>query len=203
MRFSVIIPAHNSSNYIVKALDSIVEQTYKDCEIIVVCDRCEDSTAEVAKTYGAIVEEVDFGNDGLSRSRGLDIATGEYVMFIDDDDWWLHPMILEIIDRDLSNNPEVDCYCYGFIWGNLGYRAPNGNAPGQRLFPNVWSKVWKRSTIGDTRFPNVYYCSDMHFTNAMFDKPITYALSPDPIYFYNYMREGSISEKGDFRIEGT
>lgn len=193
MKFSVIIPAHNSAAYIQKALVSVVDQTLDDYELIVVCDSCDDNTADVASIYTDLVEEVKFGNDGLSRSRGLDMAQGEYVMFIDDDDWWLHPYVLEIVDRDTANSPEVDCYCYGFIWGYLGYRPPNGNTPGQRLFPNVWSKVWKRSTIGETRFPNVYYCSDMHFTNAMFDKPINYKLSNDPIYFYNYMREGSIS----------
>lgn len=195
MRFSVIIPAHNSANYITKALNSVKEQTFADYEIIVICDMCTDSTAWIAKSYGAIVIEADFGNDGLSRSRGLDAASGEYVMFIDDDDWWLHPRVLEIIDRDLSSSPDIDCYCYGFIWGVLGYRPPNGNMPGNKLFPNVWSKVWKRESIGETRFPNIHYCSDMHFTNAMFDKAINYKLSNDPIYFYNYMRDGSISHK--------
>lgn len=195
MRFSVIIPVHNSAGHIHNALNSIKVQTFTDYEIITVCDRCNDKSVEIARAYGAVVDEVDFGNDGLTRSRGLDLASGEYVMFMDDDDWWLHPRVLEIIDRDLTKNPEVDCYCYGFIWGYLGYRPPNGNTPGNRLFPNVWSKVWKRETIGDTRFPNVYYCSDMHFTNAMFDKPLNYMLSNDPIYYYNYMREGSISDE--------
>lgn len=195
MMFSVIIPAHNSAKYISRALNSIKEQTFTNYEIIVVCDSCTDNTASIARSYGALVIEADFGNDGLSRSRGLDVASGDYVMFIDDDDWWLHPRVLEIVNRDLNGNSDIDCYCYGFIWGELGYRAPNGNMPGNKLFPNVWSKVWKRETIGDTRFPNVHYCSDMHFTNAMFDKHINYKLSDDPIYFYNYMRDGSISHK--------
>lgn len=183
MRFSVIIPVHNSAGYLHKGLDSIKSQTYTDYEVIAICDRCDDESSEVAKRYGAVVEEVDFGNDGLSRSRGIDLASGEYVMFMDDDDWWLHPFVLEIINRNLTESPEVDCYCYGFIWGYLGYRPPNGNMPGNYLFPNVWSKVWKRSTIGTTRFPNVHYSSDMHFTNAMFDKCLNFKLSDEPIYF--------------------
>lgn len=195
MKFSIIIPAHNSSGYIQRGLVSIVEQTVRDCEIIVICDSCTDNTFDVASIYADKIENVSFGNDGLSRSRGLDIAEGDYVMFMDDDDWWLHPYVLEIVGRDTSSRPDVDCYCYGFIFGHLGYRRPNDNNPDNRLFPNVWSKVWKRSAIGDTRFPNVHYCSDMHFTNAMFDKPIVYELSNEPIYCYNYLREGSISHK--------
>lgn len=195
MKFSIVIPAHNSAGHIHRALDSILEQSFQDYEIIVVCDNCDDSTEEIAISYGCRTVNVSFGNDGPTRSKGIDMALGEYVMFIDDDDWWLHPKVLEIIDRDTNANPEVDCYCYGFIFGSLGYKRPYDNAPGRRLFPNVWSKVWKRQTIGDTRFPHVHYCSDMYFSSAMVDKGINIRTSDEPIYFYNYMREGSISHE--------
>lgn len=94
-RYSIIMPAHNASGYIRKALESITCQVEKDYELIVVCDACEDDTAEIASSYGARVEEVDFRNAGPTRSRGLDIATGEWVLFMDDDDWWLHDYVLD------------------------------------------------------------------------------------------------------------
>ena len=68
MRFSVIIPAHNSEKFISKALDSIKNQSCRDFELIVVCDRCTDNTKAIAESYGAKTLEVDYGRDGLSRN---------------------------------------------------------------------------------------------------------------------------------------
>ena len=61
-RFSIIIPAFNAEKHIRKALDSIKEQTFRDYELIVICDNCTDNTAQVAWTYGAKVIKVNYGN---------------------------------------------------------------------------------------------------------------------------------------------
>ena len=99
MRFSIIIPAHNSENHIRKALESIKSQTFTDYELIVICDSCNDNTQKVAEEYGAITERVGFGRDGLTRNRGLAKAKGDWVLFMDDDDWWLHEYVLEQLRR--------------------------------------------------------------------------------------------------------
>ena len=83
--FSVIVTEHNSAEWMRKGLDSIADQSFRDYELIVICDRCTDNTAEIAKSYDARVPEitvleVDFGRAGLSRNRGLDIARGECVL---------------------------------------------------------------------------------------------------------------------------
>lgn len=166
MRFSIIIPAHNAEGHIQNALDSIKEQSFTDYELIVICDSCTDNTAQIAREYGAIVEEVDFHNDGLSRSRGLDIAQGQWVMFMDDDDWWLHEFVLDQLHHKLF--PHIDVLCFSFILSGVKYAKPLGN--GGRLWPAVWNKVWRRDFIGDTRFPNVYAISDSYFHSEMMDK---------------------------------
>ena len=84
MKFSVIIPAHNSAGHIRNALDSIAEQTFTDYELIVVCDSCTDNTADVAREYADIVEEVEYHADGPTRNRGIELATGDWVLFMDD-----------------------------------------------------------------------------------------------------------------------
>ena len=95
MKFSIIIPAYNAEDRIRKVLDSVVQQTYKDYELIVVCDSCKDKTEEIAKEYGAKTFAVNFHNDGSSRNSGLDNAKGDWVLFLDDDDWWLHEFVLQ------------------------------------------------------------------------------------------------------------
>lgn len=188
-KYTIILPAHNAAGYMRKALDSIREQTFKDYELIVVCDACEDNSAEVAREYEATVLEVNYRNPGLTRNRALDIASGEWIMFMDDDDWWLHEFVLEQIDGQLGDE---DVLCFSFIWKGVGYTKPV--RPGNIYWPAPWTKCWRRSAIGDTRFPSEYP-DDLLFTVAMFEKRLRVKAWDMPLYYYNYMRPGSISDE--------
>lgn len=191
-RFSIIIPAYNAADRIYKALDSIKSQTFTDYELIVICDSCKDNTEEIAKSYGAKTISVNFGNDGLSRSKGLDLATGDWILFMDDDDWWLHEYVLELIDEKLRHhNDQLDVLCFSFIFKGYKYARPNGNRGNH--WAAVWNKCWRRAAIGATRFPNIYSCSDLHFHREMFGKSLVMIDWDMPIYYYNYLRPGSIS----------
>lgn len=193
MRFSVIIPAHQAEKHIWKALDSISSQTFRDFELIVACDRCTDETKRIADFYLAKTLEVDFGRDGLTRNAGLDIAQGEYVLFCDDDDYFLHEFAFEMIDKKLKeeNNPEL--LIYSFIWKGCGVTKPLNrfNEP----YIAVWCKAWRKDWIADTRFSDVYSVSDLDFHKAMMKKPHRTVLYDTPLYYYNYLREGSISHE--------
>lgn len=201
MRFSVIIPAHNSEKFINKALDSIKNQSFRDFELIVVCDRCTDNTKAIAESYGAKTIDVDYGRDGLSRNAGLDIAQGEYIIWSDDDDHFLHEFVFEQIDKKLRQENNPDLLCFSFIWKGVMYANPI--AKSGDLYPSVWNKAWKRSWIGDTRFTDVYSISDYYFHNTMIAKPHTQVIYDMPMYYYNYLREGSISKAMGRNIEGT
>jgi glycosyltransferase involved in cell wall biosynthesis len=187
MKFSLILPAHNAADRIRKTLDSVKCQLFTDYELIVVCDACEDNTASIAREYGAIVEEVDFRNPGPTRSRGLDIASGEWILFMDDDDWWLHEFAFEQINDNLGDE---DLLCFGFIWKYRGYAAPLRK--NKSLWPAPWNKAWRRSAIGDTRFPEEYP-DDYLFHCAMMNKHPRLRFLDMPLYYYNYWRPGSIS----------
>lgn len=181
------MPAHNASEYIRKGLDSVRNQTFEDYELIVVCDDCEDDTADIAREYTDKVIAVSFRNPGPTRSAGLDAATGEWILFMDDDDWWLHEYAFEQIDRHVS---DCDLFCFGFIWKGRGYTSPNRS--GGYYWPAVWNKCWKRSIIGSTRFPEAYP-DDLLFHNEMMTKLMRIKTWEMPLYYYNYWREGSIS----------
>lgn len=191
MRFSVIMPAHNAAPYIRKMLDSIRMQTFTDYELIIVCDACTDNTAEIAREYTDRVIEVNNVNAGLTRNVGLEAAQGEYLLFADDDDWWLHEFAFEMIHEALTDE---DMLCFGFIWKGVGYAHPL--RPGRMLWPAVWNKCWKRSAIGHTRFPDAYP-DDLLFHNQMMtDHPdLKIRIYDTPLYYYNYMRPGSINDK--------
>lgn len=202
MRFSIIIPAYNSEAYITNALDNVKNQTFKDYELIVVCDSCADKTEEIAKSYGAKTEAVEFHNDGLSRSRGIDLATGEYVLFIDDDDWWTNDRMLELLDKKIIETDNPDIICFSFYFKGIGDAHP------RRKFNNdywiaVWNKCWKREKIGDTRFPKIYSISDSFFHTEMMAKNPRIVEYDECFYYYNYLREGSISYNQGNTLEAS
>lgn len=191
-KFSIIIPAHNAEDRIRVGLESIRQQTYKDYEIIVVCDSCEDDTEIVAREYTNKVYSIEAHNDGLSRNKGIEAAEGEYILFMDDDDSWPLEFQLEALARKISKI-NADVIAMSFYMRGCGYRAPGDNRG--YLYPNVWSKCWKRSAIGDTRFENVKNVSDLKFCQAMSAKELNYYIWDFPWYDYNFMRPGSLSYK--------
>ena len=187
--FSVIIPAHNSQEYIRKGLESIRNQRFKDYELIIVCDACTDDTELVAKAYTDKVIVTNYGLDGMARNAGLDAAKGEYILFMDDDDWFLHEFVFEQIHAAMTSTKDIDVLLFSFIWKHRGYCT---QANGERRIA-CWAKCWRREFIGDTRFPAVPHWSDVDFDNAMFAKPGKVGTWDMPMYYYNYLREGSIS----------
>ena len=90
-KVSVVLPVYNVENYLKECLDSLVEQTYKDIEIICVDDGSSDSSLKILKEYAVIDNRIivlEQKNQGaaVARNFGLSVATGEYVSFLDSDD---------------------------------------------------------------------------------------------------------------------
>ena len=189
-KFSVIVPAHNSALYIWKGLDSIRDQTFKDFELIVVCDACTDDTVHVAREYTDKVYEVNYHQDGQTRNFGLDHATGEWVLFLDDDDWFLHEYVFDMLNQGVGQNNE-DILAFSFIWKGVGYAQNRA----ERMYIAVWNKCWRRAFIGDTRFSDVQYTSDLDFHTRMMQKQPRVVFWNQPFYYYNFMRKGSLSRE--------
>lgn len=105
---SVIIPVHNSADYVAEAIDSVLAQTYPNYEIIVVDDGSTDSTPEIVKGYGHEVTYVRQENGGAAsaRNHGIGLARGTYIAFLDADDMWL-PEKLEKQIKLFQNDPEL------------------------------------------------------------------------------------------------
>lgn len=191
-KFSVIIPTHNGAGTIRKMLDSIRAQTFTDYELIVVCDACTDVTEEIAREYGAKVITVDYHRDGLTRNAGIDAATGEWILFADDDDWYLHECCFQQIAQKAGKHGE-DMLDYGFVVHGTGYYK---QTPGQ-CYTMVWSRAWRRDFFRYRRFGDEEYGSDTAFYKRYVrgNGDLTIAMWDMPIYCYNYMREGSMTWK--------
>jgi glycosyltransferase involved in cell wall biosynthesis len=113
---SVIIPTYNRANYLKKSIQSVVSQTIKDIEIIVINNYSTDNTLEVINSfYDQRIQIINFKNDGViarSRNKGLVQSTGKYIAFLDDDDIWC-PDKLELQIKYLEYHPEF-CTVYSY-----------------------------------------------------------------------------------------
>ena len=190
--FSVIIPAFNSEQYIRKALDSVKAQSFRRYELIVVCDNCTDNTAKVAREYtDLVVDDWDHFRYGPTRNKGLDMARGEWVLFLDDDDWFLHEYVFSMLAGRIKEEFEpMDMLAFAFIWKGVGYA---NNSP-RKIYPAVWNKAWRRGFIGEERFPDAGYSDDYAFAVKMHPKA-NILFWDQPFYYYNFMRPGCVSEK--------
>lgn len=105
-KFSIIIPVYNVEKYLKKCLDSVFNQTYKDYEVIVVNDGTKDSSMDIVKDYN--VKVINQKNQGLSAARnaGVKVATGDYLIFLDSDDYWEKNLLKEL-SKSLKNNPDL------------------------------------------------------------------------------------------------
>ena len=190
--FSVIVPAHNSEKYLRKCLLPVINQSYQDFELIVVCDACTDNTYDVARKFSDKVITTHYGMDGLARNAGIDAAHGEWILFLDDDDWWIHEYVLQVLAKYIASfGDELDMITFDFIWKDKGYAV---NMP-DRMNIAVWSKAFRREFIGDTRFPAIPFTSDQPFMDEICAKRPRCFATGKLMYYYNYMRKGSQTEK--------
>lgn len=109
---SVIIPVYGVEKYIGKCLETLINQTYSNLEILVINDGTKDKSAKIAKSYAAKDKRIkvfDFENGGVSlaRNRGIDLSNGEYISFIDGDDWVAPTMYMDLVGIMLKDNPDM------------------------------------------------------------------------------------------------
>ena len=118
MKITVIVPVYNAEPYLHRCLDSLVAQTYADFEAIIVDDGSMDGSREVCDEYAAkeprfvVLHKVN-GGVSTARNAGLDRAHGDYIMFVDADDW-IEPDALDLAAKVIRHR-QVDAVCMGFV----------------------------------------------------------------------------------------
>lgn len=135
MKISAVIPAYNSEVTIGRAIDSVLKQTRPADEIIVIDDGSSDNTAEIIRSYGDKIRLIQQENAGVSvaRNAGINIATGDWIAFLDADDEWL-PEKLKLQIEHLQRNPDLKwTYSNYYRKSPLSQELEMGHTP-SRLF---------------------------------------------------------------------
>lgn len=122
-KVSVVIPAYNTAAYLPEAIESVLQQTYQDFEILVVDDGSTDNTAEVASRYTPRIRVIEKENGGpaSARNTGMQQAAGEYIAFLDSDDAWVQDKLAEQVGL-LDRNPSI-----GLVFGRAQMVRQVGN----------------------------------------------------------------------------
>ncbi len=114
MFFSVILPLYNKAQYVAKAINSVLSQTFSDYELIIVDDGSTDNSADIALQSISGYKQCHFirqGNAGVSVARNIGVSNshGEYICFLDADDWW-EPIFLEEMTKMIAEFPDAGIY---------------------------------------------------------------------------------------------
>lgn len=220
MRLSVIVPVYNGEKYIARCLDSLLAQTIGDMEILVVNDGSKDSTQKIVEGYikkDKRVALVSKENEGLPQARktGVQCAKGEYVGFVDADDWVEPDMFRILLTACIDRRAQVACSGF-FItsegkeissnFGNEKQEIISGEEAliwlnrREKIFPYAWNKVYKREMLRSIDFPEGNFVGEDYVTvTQVFCKAERVVWIPKPLYHYvqieNSMCHGGYSDK--------
>lgn len=193
MKLSIIVPVYNVEDYLNECVDSLLGQTLQDLEIFLVDDGSTDRSGQIADEYAAAqpdrvrVIHLDNGGQGRARNAALPLAKGEYVGFVDSDDW-IAPDMYEKLCRAADEAGSAIAAC---DWLE---RFPDGR---ERVLParyqqhwlsasgSACNKVFRRELIGDTRFPeNRIWYEDFYFSAMLLIKAQGAGYVQEPLYIY-------------------
>lgn len=121
---SVVMPCYNAAAFVAQAVDSVLQQTYPDVELIVVDDGSTDGSLDILRAYGDRLTLLQQPNQGPypARNRGVAASRGEFLAFLDADDWWA-PDCLARLHAAMHGSDAAVAYCG---WQNVGLPGPRG-----------------------------------------------------------------------------
>ncbi len=221
---SVIVPMYKVEKYLKQCLDSIVNQTYHNLEIILVDDGSPDNCGKIADEYAKIDKRIKVlhkPNGGLANARnfGMERMTGNYVLFVDSDDYIATECIMNLYEdiveteSDISIGGTIDFIDSNGRVMNLNYKKhketyDNINAL-KELFKEkyitciVWGRLYRREVLGDERFDdNLRHNEDTEFTYRVFKRANKVVVNTFNVCSYYRIRGDSIiHEKYDKKYE--
>ena len=208
---SVIIPVYNLENYIEQCIKSVINQTYANLEIIIIDDGSTDNSGNICDLWQKQdnrISVIHKKNSGLSDARniGLDLAKGDYISFVDGDDW-IHPQMYEILLRYYENE-NIDMVCCKLVKveektindfnnvdidGKYAILTPTDALLDLSITDvTACNKLYKRKLFNQIRYPHGRYHEDEWVIHRLLYE-CNKIVSTDAGLYYYMMREGSIT----------
>ncbi len=202
-KISVIIPVYNVEKYLEKCLESVINQTYKNLEIIVVNDGSKDTSGDICDIFAKKddrIKVIHKINGGLSdaRNAGMKIATGDYIGFVDSDDYIAEDMFSTLYELAEKHNCEISIVSFYEMMDN---RLLSVQRSGEldvmdketaikellidtKIQSYAWNKLFKRELFLDIDFPVGKNFEDIATTLLLFEKANKIVRLEEPKYYY-------------------
>lgn len=213
---SIIIPVYNGEKHIERCLRSLIGQTYENIEIIVLNDGSIDHTIQILEKYAKLDSRIiiiDKPNSGVSdtRNQGLKLAKGEFVQFVDADDWLPNDATKQLIDGMLDNCELVICDYNRVVDKNIvvkGHIPEEGpisraefalymmKAPANYYYGVLWNKMFRMDIIKEHKldFPvEIDWCEDLRFNLEYLQYVKHVFVLQKPLYYY-VLTKGSLAQ---------
>ena len=226
-KVSVIIPCYNAERYLVQCIDSVLGQTLEDFELICVDDGSTDGTQQMLLAYqqrDPRVKVLTQSNQyaGVARNAGMEIATGQYLLFLDADDYFEPYMLQRLIERADATQADI-CMCGAFMddvsTGELQLRFPRQDRAlwalptvfslGQisdyayfSVYPNPWNKLYRTAFIKEQglQFQRTKRANDVFFVRASLFLAKRMTVISQPLVYYRVGLETSLTGRIGDRI---
>ena len=206
MKVSVIIPVYKAEKYLPACVESVLGQSYKDLEVILIDDESPDRCGELCEAYArqdSRVRVIHKKNEGVSKARnaGLEIATGEYIQFVDSDDYLDLHMTEKLVTA--MEQQQADLVLCGFYEKNLNFEkiSKAEEEPGvytkeqllQKILRNpysfhygvLWNKLFKAEPIRKVAFSeDMDFGEDFIFNLQYLGQITKITVIDDPLYYY-------------------
>ena len=217
---SIIIPFYNTERYLEQCLLSIKEQTFSNYECLMINDGSTDNSLNIAKKFAdedgrfKLIDSIHIGFP-KAKNLGLDLATGDYICFVDSDDF-INKDYLKILFEAINETGTDICCCgYQSFCGALKQKIVQhevkiyDNDKMSKIFNYpvatfMWNKLFKRELFDNLRFDDVIALSDTILCPIIFDRAAQIASITDILYYYRKHQESmsfKVKQKGDIYWE--
>ena len=202
-RLSIILPVYNTSKYLKKCLDSILSSTFKDYELIVINDGSPDNSKEIileyTKLFGEKLKYIYKENTGLSdtRNKGMSLAQGEYISFVDSDDYISSEMYEEMFKKLKEDDFDIVACDIMLVYeeskrqkhissGYINDLTDKEDIKESMIiqYPAVWNKIYKKQILENQLFTKGVWYEDMEFTLKLYPKVNKIGVVRKPLYYY-------------------
>lgn len=207
---SIIIPVYNIARYLRQCLFSVINQTLRDIEIIIIDDGSTDESALICDEFAAKDDRIAVihrSNEGLSSARnaGIDMARAPYVLFVDGDDWIELDLCEKVYDIAQTNKADLVLFTYSMFFCSDGKKLTTKTSiPSGRLTEKqaiefniryslaVWLGLYHKKIVSCVRFPNGKYHEDTGISHRLIHAADCIYLTNEALYNYRIGRSGSI-----------
>ena len=200
MKLSIIVPVYKAEEYLGECVDSLLSQTIDDYEIILVDDGSPDNSGKIADEYAAAnpdmirVLHIDNGGQGRARNFALDIAKGDFVGFVDSDDWVTHDMYEKMYTRAAETGADVVVcdFMERFADGRESVLPASLQDNWLGSAGSSCNKIFRRSLVGALRFPVGLWYEDFYFSAVMLLRSKHTEFIAEPLYIYRRGQESTM-----------